>query len=140
VLGRPQTGSSGAALAVYSAESKEDFEEVVRAALDGLPEDLEKLMSNVQIVVEDLPTRQLAAEIDTDRERLLGLYQGIPLTDRGQSYFGVLPDRIALYRRNLERVARSRNHLTQVVKRTVLHEIAHHFGIDDERLEELGWG
>jgi predicted Zn-dependent protease with MMP-like domain len=124
---------------VYSAGTKEDFEKLVRDALDGLPEEIEGLMTNVDIVIEDLPTRKLAAEIDADREGLLGLYQGIPLTERGESYFGVLPDRIALYRTNLERVARSRHELAQIVKKTVIHEIAHHFGIDDERLEELGW-
>ena len=124
---------------MYSAGTKEDFEKLVRDALDGLPDEIESLMSNVDVVIEDLPTRKLAAEIDVDREGLLGLYQGIPLTERGESYFGVLPDRIALYRTNLERMARSRQELTQIVKKTVMHEIAHHFGIDDERLEELGW-
>ena len=124
---------------MYSAGTNEDFEKLVRDALDGLPEEIERFMSNVDIVIEDMPTRKLAAEIDVDREGLLGLYQGIPLTERGGSYFGVLPDRIALYRANLERVARSRHELTQIVKKTVMHEIAHHFGIDDEKLEELGW-
>lgn len=124
---------------MYSAGTKDDFEKLVRDALDGLPNEIENLMSNVDVVIEDLPTKKLAAEIDVDREGLLGLYQGIPLTERGESYFGVLPDRIALYRTNLERMARSRQELTQIVKKTVIHEIAHHFGIGDERLEELGW-
>lgn len=94
-------------------------------------------MSNVDIVVEDLPAPQDIPERDS--EGLLGLYHGIPLTDRGAGYFGVLPDRITLYQRNIERIARSARDLQQIVRRTVIHEIAHHFGIDDDRLEELGW-
>ncbi|MGH9197870.1 MAG: metallopeptidase family protein, partial [Acidimicrobiia bacterium] len=67
------------------------------------------------------------------------LYQGIPLTERGDNYFGVLPDRIVLYRHNIQLEAGSEADLKDVVRRTVIHEFAHHFGIDDERLEELGW-
>lgn len=124
---------------MYSAGGPEKFEALVRQALEDLPEDIEKVMSNIDIVVEKQPTHHLATELGTERENLLGLYQGIPLTERGESYSGVLPDRIALYQGNIERSARSRQELKQIVRRTVLHEIAHHFGIDDERLEELGW-
>lgn len=124
---------------MYSMGGRRKFEALVRQALEDLPEDIEKVMTNIDIVVEDQPTHKLATELGTERENLLGLYQGIPLTERGESYFGVLPDRIALYQSNIERSARSRQELKQIVRRTVLHEIAHHFGIDDERLDELGW-
>lgn len=99
-------------------------------------------MSNVEIIVEDRPgpeTGDLEPNGPNGNEDLLGLYLGVPLTERGEGYFGVLPDRIILYRRNIEAEATSRSDLTEIVRRTVIHEIAHHFGIDDERLEELGW-
>ena len=105
------------------------FEEYAREALDTLPPELRKEMSNVEIVVEDEPPRG---------ERLLGLYQGIPLTRRGAWYTGVLPDKITIYRGPLERLyGRDVERLRREVRRVVLHEIAHHFGISDERLIEI---
>jgi predicted Zn-dependent protease with MMP-like domain len=124
---------------VYSAGSREKFEELVREALDSIPDDVADLMSNVEVVVEEGPSKMAAEELGGDPELLLGLYQGIPQTERGDSYYGVLPDRIALYQKNLERAARSRYELTQIIRRTVMHELGHHFGLDDERLDELGW-
>lgn len=74
-----------------------------------------------------------------DDEFLLGLYEGIPLTRRDSSYFGVLPDRISLFKNNIEQAARDIDDLKEIIRTTVIHEFAHHFGIDDDRLEELGW-
>ena len=124
---------------MYSVGSREKFEELVREALDSIPDEVADLMSNVEVVVEDQPSKTTSDELGGDPDLLLGLYQGIPQTERGDSYYGVLPDRIALYRANLERAARSRYELTQIVRRTVIHELGHHFGLDDDRLEELGW-
>jgi predicted Zn-dependent protease with MMP-like domain len=109
--------------------SDSDFELWVEQALDSLPADLRAAMSNVEIVVEQEPPAG---------EPLLGLYQGVPLTARSSSYAGMLPDKITVYRGPLERhygpdLAR----LREEVRRVVLHEIAHHFGISDERLHEL---
>jgi predicted Zn-dependent protease with MMP-like domain len=115
----------------YKAGSRRNFERLVTQALDRLPEDLASHISNVEIVIEE--------EVDPGAEQLLGLYEGIPLTKRGHEYFGVLPDRITLFRPNIENAAGSRRHLQEIVRRTVIHEVAHHFGIDDDRLEELGW-
>lgn len=109
---------------------------MVADALEGLPRQLSDSISNVEIVVEEQPSREVA---ESEGEDLLGLYQVIPLTQRGENYFGVLPDRIVLYRHNIEGEARSQEDLKEVVRRTVIHEFAHHFGIDDDRLEELGW-
>lgn len=110
-------------------EAYERFEEYARAALDSLPPDLRQQMSNVEIVVADEPPRGLP---------LLGLYEGIPLTSRGSWYSGVLPDKITIYRGPLERLyGRDAATLREQVRRVVLHEIAHHFGISDERLIEL---
>jgi predicted Zn-dependent protease with MMP-like domain len=107
------------------------FEEHVRRALDSLPEDLRRAMSNVEIVVED------ENEEDPD---LFGLYLGIPLTERDSGYAGVLPDRIAIYQVPLEEeFGDDPDVLEDEIRITVLHEIAHHFGIDEDRLTELGW-
>jgi predicted Zn-dependent protease with MMP-like domain len=105
------------------------FTQAVERAIASLPPKLREAMSNVGIVVEDEPPYGA---------RLLGLYQGVPLTRRGSGYSGVLPDKITIYRRPLERLyGRDPALLERQVRRTVLHEIAHHFGISDERLVEL---
>ena len=107
------------------------FEDHVRAALDSLPPELRKAMSNVEIVVED-ENRE-----DPD---LFGLYLGIPLTERGEGYAGALPDKIAIYRIPLEEeFGDDPAVLEEEIQITVVHEIAHHFGIDEDRLTELGW-
>jgi predicted Zn-dependent protease with MMP-like domain len=105
------------------------FEEMVAMALDGLPEEFGKLMSNVAVTVENGP----------GPPGLLGLYQGIPLTSRTTQYAGVLPDRITIYRLAICRVCRTEDEVREQVRRTVIHEVGHHFGIDDDRLRELGW-
>ena len=106
-----------------------DFERVVQAALDSLPPDLSGQLSNVEIVVEDEPPAG---------QPLLGLYQGIPLTRRGSNYSGALPDKITIYRGPLERLyGHDPELLIREIRRVVLHEVAHHFGISDERLIEI---
>lgn len=107
------------------------FDKLVDEALDGLPDWVRERLENVAVLVEDEPPPE-----DPD---LLGLYEGIPLTERGQDYFGVLPDRIRLFRRVIEEEAGDEEDLKRVVQETVVHEFAHFFGIDDERLHELGW-
>jgi len=105
------------------------FEEMVIAALDGLPEELGQVMRNVAVTVEHRPGPR----------GLLGLYEGIPLTSRTSQYAGVLPDRITIYRQAICATCRTEQEVADQVRRTVIHEIAHHFGIDDNRLSELGW-
>jgi predicted Zn-dependent protease with MMP-like domain len=106
-----------------------DFEGAVREALDDLPAELRDAMSNVDIVVDEEPP---------PGSRLLGLYQGIPLTRRTSSYQGALPDKITIYRGPLERIYGSDSAVLRAqVRRVVWHEVAHHFGISDERLVEL---
>jgi predicted Zn-dependent protease with MMP-like domain len=107
-----------------------DFEQEVEAAVASLPSELRDVISNVAIVVEGEPPAG---------QPLLGLYQAIPLTRRGSGYSGVLPDKITVCRGPLERLYGSdRESLRRQIRRVVLHEVAHHFGISDERLEELG--
>ncbi|MFG1778948.1 metallopeptidase family protein [Micromonospora sp. NPDC049051] len=111
--------------------SRERFEELVGDALDEVPEELLALMSNVVVLVEDDPP---------PGEDLLGLYEGHALTERGWDYAGVLPDRILIYRNPILRICDDDEDVVDEVAVTVVHEIAHHFGIDDARLHELGWG
>jgi predicted Zn-dependent protease with MMP-like domain len=106
-----------------------DFSRVIEDALESLPRDLRDQMSNVEIVVEDEPP---------PGQRLLGLYQGVPLTRRGSNYSGALPDKITIYRGPLERLyGHDPALLDGQIRRVVLHEVAHHFGISDGRLIEL---
>jgi predicted Zn-dependent protease with MMP-like domain len=113
-----------------SACGEIDFERELEKALASLPRDLREAMSNVAIVVEDEPP---------PGQPLLGLYQGIPLTRRGSGYAGVPPDKITIYRGPLERLyGPDGENLRRQIRRVVLHEVAHHFGISDERLAEIG--
>jgi predicted Zn-dependent protease with MMP-like domain len=106
----------------------EQFEEWVADALDSLPEALGRLMENVWLTVED-----------DSPDGLLGLYEGVPLTER-DTYGGfALPDRITIYRLPILAECRNRHDVIEMVRDTVIHEVAHHFGIDDHRLDELGW-
>jgi predicted Zn-dependent protease with MMP-like domain len=105
------------------------FEDMVVTALDELPEELGRLMRNVAVTVEH----------DPGPPGLLGLYEGIPLTSRTSDYAGVLPDRITIYRRAICAICRTEQEVADQVGRTVVHEIARHFGIDDDRLAGLGW-
>jgi predicted Zn-dependent protease with MMP-like domain len=116
-----------------------DFYQLVERALDGLPPELSKLLDNVAIVVEDWPSRSTQSDSGGPGDTLYGLYEGVPLTERGDSYYGVLPDRITIFRGPLERDFWA-DELEEQVRITVVHEIAHYFGFDEERLEELGWG
>ncbi len=108
----------------------ERFAELVAEALDGIPPELGHLMDNVAVTVDDAsPPRGL-----------LGLYEGVPLTERGQYGGMVLPDRITIFRRAICAASRSEEEVVEQVRVTVVHEVAHHFGIDDSRLDDLGWG
>lgn len=109
--------------------TRAEFDDLVAAALDTIPGRLTELMDNVVVMVED----------DAPEPGLLGLYEGVPLTARGDTYAGYLPDRITVFRRPLAAMCDSRAELVEQVRVTVVHEIAHHFGIDDEHLHELGW-
>lgn len=115
----------------------QEFEDLVAEALDGLPPDLGNLMDNVAVMVEDWPTEE---QLDGRRGTLLGLYEGIALTRRSPlSYAAVMPDRITIFRGPISMRATGRDELVHLVSTTVIHEVAHHFGISDARLAELGW-
>ena len=108
----------------------DDFQPAIDAALASLPAELRAQISNLELVIEDEPP---------EGQRLLGLYQGIPLTRRGQGYNAALPDKITIFRGPLERLyGHDPDLLDSQIRHVVLHEVAHHFGISDERLVELG--
>jgi predicted Zn-dependent protease with MMP-like domain len=109
----------------------EEFEALVGQALDAVPAELFGLMENCVVLVEDEPPADLPG--------LLGLYDGVPLTERGEFYAGVLPDRILIFRRPILAVCDTHEDVVDEVHITVVHEIAHHFGIDDDRLHALGY-
>jgi predicted Zn-dependent protease with MMP-like domain len=113
--------------------SRADFEGAVGDALDSVPPDLARLMRNVVVLVED--------DAPPDAPDLLGLYEGTPLTERGDAWAaGSLPDRITIFRRPTLAICDTPEEVAEEVRVTVIHEIAHHFGIGEGRLHELGWG
>ena len=112
------------------AVERERFERLVADAIDKIPDELAQQMDNVAIVVEDVAWEP----------GLLGLYDGIPLVDRDAGYAGmVMPDRITIFRQPICEICDSEAEVVDQVRVTVIHEVAHHFGIDDDRLDELGW-
>ena len=110
--------------------SPEEFDECVNEALDTIPDELAALIDNCVVLVEDAPP---------PGEDLFGVYEGIPLTERGWDYGGVLPDRILIFREPHLQESSTREELVDEIHVTVVHEIAHHFGVDDERLHQLGY-
>jgi predicted Zn-dependent protease with MMP-like domain len=109
--------------------SRERFEEMVGEALDGLPPRLGRLMRNVAVTVDH----------DTLPSGLLGLYRGVPLTSRTSHYAAVLPDQITIYHQAICAICGDDAQVVEEVRRTVIHEVGHHFGIGDARLHDLGW-
>ena len=113
--------------------SEAEFEQAVGDALDSIPEELAQAMDNVVVLVADEPPSHDA--------ELLGIYEGTPLTERGEWWSaGSLPDRITIFKGPLERMCSDLEELREEIAVTVVHEVAHHFGIDDEQLHEIGWG
>ncbi|MYG90861.1 MAG: metallopeptidase family protein [Chloroflexi bacterium] len=114
------------------------FRRLVERALDEIPDELADRMENVVILLRNQPTQEERESVGLGpRQTLLGLYVGQPLTNRGW-YGETLPDRIMIYQQPIESICRSEDEIVEQVRETVLHEVAHHFGIDDERLDEIG--
>jgi predicted Zn-dependent protease with MMP-like domain len=115
------------------------FEELVARAVENLPEEFSSRMENVDVIVADEPTYDQRGNLPGNRV-LLGLYEGVPITRRGQGYGMVLPDKITIFQKAIEANYRGEKNIINEIRRVVLHEIAHHFGISDARLKELGMG
>ena len=117
---------------------RQEFERLVAQVLDALPRQFRRHMRNIAVVVETAPSRELLEEMDLWPDHtLLGLYQGVPLPDRGHSYGNVLPDHITIFQQPIEALYRSPEEIREAVRETVIHEVAHYFGLDDERIDEL---
>lgn len=115
--------------------SRKRFEELVERAVEELPEFFKEKLENVAIVIEDVPPPEVQRELGPD---ILGLYQGVPLPERSVWSQYPYPDVIAIYQRNIEAICRSEAEIIQQIKETVMHEIGHYFGLDEEKLRELG--
>lgn len=108
-------------------------------ALENLPEVFKRSLENVDVVIEDEPTPEQKRMLNaTHRRMVLGLYQGVPLARRNHLYGMVMPDKISIFQRNIERVCKTEEDIVRLVTHTVQHELAHHFGISDKRLKDLG--
>ena len=117
-----------------------DFESLIVDVLDDLPEQILEMLDNVDVVIENWPSRDQREEAGLQRdETLFGLYEGVPLTARDSGYFLIPPDKITIFKGPIEQSCRTRDEIAGQVRITVVHEVAHHFGIGEERLEELGW-
>lgn len=123
--------------------TEEEFEQAVADALDMVPDELMDALDNVVFFIEDEPRPDMVHPDELDENgqaQLLGLYEGTALTDRDDGWAGALPDTIFIFRGPLSRFCETRDQLIEEIAVTVIHEIAHHFGIDDDRLHDLGWG
>ena len=115
-----------------------EFEELVARAVNNLPEEFQDRLENVDIVVADQPTRYQLSKSDIEPGNiLLGLYEGIPQTERGSHYGMVPPDKITIFQKSIEAAYHGEHQITREIERVVRHEIAHHFGIGDARLDEI---
>jgi len=129
-------------LITISQMEKEQFEHIAQESFDSLPEVFQTTMENVHIVVEDLPNPETSRKVGIrSGGMLLGLYEGVPLSKRG-TWYGMhpaLPDKITLYKKNIERVAQSEKAIREKIRDVLLHEIAHHFGMDEEEVRKAGY-
>lgn len=120
--------------------SDEAFEAVVDDALRSIPDGFHRYLEHVAVDIEDMPDEEVCEDLGLDDPRgLLGLYQGVPLTERSVEAVCHMPERIILYRRNLERMCRNRRQMVDQIRRTVLHEVGHHFGLSEKNLRDLGF-
>ncbi len=118
----------------------DEFEKIVEEALQELPSEISQKIENVDILIEETPTLEIQQQMKVSKNGLLGLYSGIPLSHRNPSSYGnVLPDRIYLFKKNLEAICTNPDELKDQIQRTILHEIGHYFGLSDRRLRELGY-
>lgn len=119
--------------------TESEFEQLVVDVLDSLPESLLNVIDNVDVVIEPRPSREQLHRMGITHGSLFGLYEGIPLTQRDSGYSIVAPDKITIFQRVIESACSNEDEIAEQVRTTVIHEVAHHFGIGEEKLDELGW-
>jgi predicted Zn-dependent protease with MMP-like domain len=118
----------------------EEFAEVIEDAIDSIPEGFHRYLKDVAVDIEDMPDATTCAELKLrDPRTLLGLYRGTPLTQRHVEAPYRFPERIIIYQENIERICRSKTQMIDQIRRTVLHEVGHHFGLNEQQLRELGF-
>ncbi|MDP8299013.1 MAG: metallopeptidase family protein [Candidatus Tantalella remota] len=118
---------------------REKFQVLVQKALEDLPQKFKDRLENVDVVVEFEPTREQAGAVGSKHRRMvLGLYQGVPLSRRNHNYGMVMPDKVSIFQKNIERICKTDEEVVHLVTHTVRHELAHHLGISDKRLRDLG--
>lgn len=117
--------------------NQSEFKQLVMESLKNLPRVFRRHLKDIEVVIADEPTVRQAGRTAAGRKSILGLYEGVPLSDRTHLYGMVLPDTITIFQKNIERICRTEQEIKRVVRRTVRHEIAHHFGITDQRLREM---
>jgi predicted Zn-dependent protease with MMP-like domain len=117
--------------------TRKEFERVVQEALDSLPPPLRSKIENVEVGIRESPDRQQVAEYGSG---LYGLYEGVPLNERSPDFAGAMPDRITIFKRSIERDFPDRAEMIQCIRDTVIHEVGHFFGLDDDDLDRLGIG
>ncbi|MGH2349515.1 MAG: metallopeptidase family protein [bacterium] len=116
------------------------FEALVLRALETIPEPIRVRMDNVDVVIEERPTARQLAELEMEPDEVLfGLYEGTPLIERGIIANPLMPDKITIFQRPLEEACETEEEITEEVRRTIVHEVAHHFGFDEDRLADLGY-
>jgi predicted Zn-dependent protease with MMP-like domain len=120
--------------------SEDDFLALVDEALDSIPPQFEPYMEGLSVEVQPMPTREVLDAVGlSDPRSLLGYYHGVPLPDRSVSHSLTMPDVIIIYQRNIERICRTRAQAVRQIRKTVLHEVGHHFGMDEDELDNLGY-
>jgi predicted Zn-dependent protease with MMP-like domain len=120
--------------------ARRKFEALVARALDGLPELIGERMDNIDVVIEEWPARDQYQRLGLNPDEwLFGLYEGTPLLERGITSDPLLPDKITIFKGPLEEACENEDQVAEEIRRTVVHEVAHHFGIDEDRLRELGY-
>lgn len=118
--------------------SREEFEKLVQEGVSRIPKKFRDKLSNVAIVIEDEPSSHQLKKLNlSSRHLLFGLYQGIPQTKRRINYSGVLPDKITIFQKPIEKVARGKEEIRELVKNTIWHEIAHHFGSSEAKIRQI---
>jgi predicted Zn-dependent protease with MMP-like domain len=117
---------------------RQEFTQLVTEALDELPDEFRRLLHNIVVVVEAAPSRALLEDMGLwPDDTLLGLYEGVPLPERGAGYGNVLPDRVTIFQQPIEAMCHTHHDIKEAVRETVLHELGHYFGLDDDQLDEL---
>ncbi|MHC4605304.1 MAG: metallopeptidase family protein [Planctomycetota bacterium] len=119
--------------------TRREFDKAVKEAMEGLPEGFRSRLKNISVIVQDAPSPRQSQRVGAGGGLLFGLYEGVPYSERGQGYTGALPDRITIFKSPIEKACRTREEVVRCIRDTVLHEVGHYFGMNEDQLEDLGY-